>query len=69
MLVDTSAIRHFDIFDQAGSVEKLVGSGVYLINDVLRAVGQPESDDAIAKTRMLTKNFTAAEDAAGMKED
>nr|DAH20878.1 MAG TPA: portal protein [Caudoviricetes sp.] len=69
MLVDTSAIRHFDIFDQAASVEKLVGSGVYLINDVLRAVGQPESDDAIAKTRMLTKNFTAAEDAAGMKED
>ena len=37
--IDTSSIRHFDMFANAANVEKLVGSGVFSINEVLRAAG------------------------------
>lgn len=38
--VDSSSIIHFDLFANAASVEKLVGSGVFNINDIRRAAGQ-----------------------------
>ena len=38
--VDTSSIIHFDMFANAANVEKLVGSGAFTINDVLRAANQ-----------------------------
>src|SRR5699024_8447667 len=33
--IDTSTIIHFDMFQNAGNVEKLIGSGAFSINDVL----------------------------------
>ncbi len=39
--VDSSSILHFDIFENAANVEKLIGSGAFTINDVRRAAGQP----------------------------
>ena len=59
--VDTSAVQHFNLFENAANVEKLIGSG-YSYNDVQRAAGGPEIDEPWANEHFLTKNFAKAED-------
>jgi len=59
--VDSSAIQHFNLFENAASVEKLIGSG-FSYNDVQRAAGAPEIDEPWADQHFLTKNFAKAED-------
>jgi len=61
MRVDTSAIGHFNLFDNAPAVEKLIGSG-YSYNDVQRAAGGQEIDEPWANEHFLTKNFARAEE-------
>lgn len=57
--VDTSSIRHFDIFANAANVEKLVGSGAFTINDVLRSAGLPTIPEPWADEHYMTKNIAA----------
>lgn len=62
--MDSSAIRHFDIFANAPNVEKLVGSGAFTVNDVLRAAGMPTINEPWANEHFLTKNIATIQDAA-----
>ena len=55
--IDTSGIRHFDMFDNAANVEKLVGSAVFTVNDILRAAGLPTIPEPWADEHYLTKNI------------
>lgn len=55
--IDTSSVTHFDMFANAANVEKLVGSGVFSINDILRAAGLPALPDSWADEHYLTKNI------------
>ena len=57
--VDTSSIRHFDMFGNAANVEKLVGSGAFTINDVLRSAGLPTIHEPWADEHYMTKNIAA----------
>ena len=57
--VDTSSIRHFDMFANAANVEKLVGSGAFTINDVLRSAGLPIIPEPWADEHYMTKNIAA----------
>lgn len=57
--VDTSAIQHFNLFDLAPNIEKLIGSG-YSYNDIQRAAGGQEIDEPWANEHFLTKNFDLA---------
>lgn len=61
--VDSSSIRHFDLFGNAASVEKLVGSGAFTINDILRAAGQEPIDAPWANEHFLTKNIATMQEA------
>lgn len=62
--VDSSAIIHFDIFENAPSVEKLVGSGAYTVNDVLRAANQPTINEPWANQHYLTRNIATMDEVA-----
>lgn len=62
--VDSSSIVHYDLFGQAASVEKLIGSGVYSINDILRAAGQAEIGEEWANRHFMTLNIEPIESAA-----
>lgn len=55
--IDTSGILHFDMFANAANVEKLVGSAVFTINDILRAAGLPTIPEPWADEHYLTKNI------------
>lgn len=62
--MDSSAIQHFDLFANAPNVEKLVGSGAFTINDILRAANQPTINEPWADEHFLTKNIAALQEAA-----
>lgn len=57
VIMDSSAIMHFDMFNNAASIEKLIGTGAFTINDVRRAAGQPEIAEDWANTSYMTKNI------------
>jgi HK97 family phage portal protein len=62
--VDTSTIIHFDMFQNAGNVEKLIGSGAFSINDVLAAANQPRISEPWADAHWLTLNISPIGQAA-----
>lgn len=55
--VDSSSIEHFDLFDAAASIEKIIGSGAFTINDILRASGQEPINEPWADKHYMTKNI------------
>lgn len=62
--VDSSSIIHFDLFANAANVEKLVGSGAFSINDVLKAANQATINADWADAHFLTLNITTMKEAA-----
>ena len=55
--VDSSNSIHFDLFANAGNVEKLAGSGAFSINDILKAANREPINEAWADQHFLTKNI------------
>lgn len=60
--IDTSAVKHIDIFDIATPVDKLVSSGVFTINGILRILGEPEIKESWADEHFITKNYSTIQD-------
>lgn len=60
--IDTTNIRHFDIFKNSQGVERLVSSGFSCINDIKKAIGQPIIDEPWAWQHFITKNFSTIQD-------
>ena len=56
--MDSSTITHFDLFEEAASIEKLIGSGVYSVNDIRRAAGQPRIEEPWADEHYMTLNIS-----------
>lgn len=60
--VDTSTIKHFDIFSMASDVDKLISSGFATVNEVRHAAdwdyaGDPEDSNNWLNQHILTKNY------------
>ena len=60
--VDTSKIKHFDIFSMAPNVDKLISSGFASVNEVRQAAdwdaaGDPDDPDNWLNQHILTKNY------------
>lgn len=62
--VDSSSIIHFDLFENAANIEKLVGSGAFSINDLLRAANQATINEDWANAHFLTLNISTMQAAA-----
>lgn len=60
--IDSSSIIHFDLFENAANVEKLIGTGAFTINDVRRAAGQAEINEPWARQSFMTKNIASIEE-------
>ena len=54
--VDTSSIQHFDLFDAATAIEKLLGTG-YSPNEIRSAANQGTIDEPWANAHYITKNI------------
>lgn len=55
--VDSSNTEHFSILENSANLEKLIGSAVYSVNDILEALGQPTIPEPWANKHYLTKNI------------
>lgn len=60
--IDTCTVKHYDLFDIATPVDKLISSGVFTINDILRTMGEPEISEDWANQHFITKNYATIQD-------
>lgn len=67
--VDTGCLLHHDLIKDSAGIDKLIGAG-WTLNEVFRALGQPQSDAPECNTRFLTKNYgTIVEAIEGGEEN
>jgi HK97 family phage portal protein len=64
IVIDTKAVRHVDLLSVAMSVDKLISSGAFSINDIREVVGEAPLKDAYADEHWLTKNYSKISDIA-----
>lgn len=60
-MVDTSHIKHVDVFGNAANIDKLVQSGTHTINMILRAMGRPQVNEEWADQHFITKNYSTVQ--------
>lgn len=61
--IDTSTIKHIDKISSAQSIDKLISSGAYCINEMRIALGDPVIDEPWAWQHFITKNYEEIEQA------
>lgn len=62
MKINTLAVKHIDIFDIAAPMEKLISSGVFTINDILKVLKMQTIDEKWADQHFITKNYATIQD-------
>lgn len=67
--IDTTAIKHIDILNVAGNIDKLISSGVFCVNDIRAICGEPTIDEPWAWKHFLTKNYDDIQKLAKGLED
>lgn len=68
--IDTTAVKHIDIFDIATPVDKLIASGAFTINDIRRTIGEAPIMEEWADRHFMTKNYATVEELLNtMKTD
>lgn len=60
--IDTKCIKHIDLLSVATSIDKLVSSGCFCINDIRKVVGDEIIDEPWAWEHFITKNYASVED-------
>lgn len=60
--IDTTAIKHIDLFDVATAIDKIISSGAFCVNDVRRALGEEEIEEEWANQHFMTKNYSTIQD-------
>jgi HK97 family phage portal protein len=60
--IDTSTIKHIDLFSVAAAIDKLISSGCFCVNDIRKAMGQEPIDEEWANKYFMTKNYTSIEE-------
>ncbi len=60
--INTTAVKHIDVFDISTSVEKLISSGAYTINDIRRLIGESEINEDWANQHFITKNYSTIQE-------
>ena len=67
--IDTKTIKHVDLLSVASSIDKLIGSGSFCINDIRKAVGDEPIDEPWANQHFITKNYETVEQALKVLEE
>lgn len=60
--INTLAVKHIDIFDIATPMEKLISSGVFTINDILKVLKMQTVDEEWANQHFITKNYATIQE-------
>ncbi|NDL68515.1 phage portal protein [Anaerotalea alkaliphila] len=60
--IDTKAIKHIDLLSVATSIDKLISSGAFCINDIRNLVGDEPIAEDWAYKHFITKNYSTVEE-------
>ncbi|AKL96632.1 phage portal protein, HK97 family [Clostridium aceticum] len=60
--IDTKTIKHIDLLSVATSIDKLISSGAFCINDIRIAVGDEPINEPWAWQHFMTKNYSSVEE-------
>lgn len=60
--IDSKAIKHIDLLSVSSSIDKLIASGAFCINDIRKLVGESIIDEPWAWQHWITKNYSGVED-------
>jgi HK97 family phage portal protein len=60
--IDTKTIKHIDLLSVATSIDKLISSGAFCINDIRVAVGDEAINEDWANQHWITKNYSSVEE-------
>lgn len=60
--LDTKKVKHFDILTISDSINKLISSGVYSINEVRTLLEEPLIDKEIGDKHWITRNYAVVGD-------
>lgn len=63
--IDTTAIKHIDLLSVATSIDKLIASGAYTINEVRERLGSEVIDSDVGDIHWITKNYANIDFVAG----
>lgn len=61
--IDTKAVKHVDLLSVSASVDKLISSGAFTINDIRDLVGEPKIPEPWADAHYMTKNYATIAEA------
>lgn len=61
-VLDTKKVKHFDILTVSDSINKLISSGVYTINEIRQILGEPLIDAEIGDKHWITRNYAVVGD-------
>lgn len=64
VVVDTSTINHVDILEVADKIDKLIASGAFTIDQVLKRCGYDTLNTDFSTAHFLTKNYGLIQDMA-----
>lgn len=60
--INTMRVKHIDMFEIAASADKLISSGVYTVNMILRALEEPRIEEEWADQHFITKNYSTIQE-------
>ncbi len=60
--INTIRVKHIDMFDIATPADKLISSGIYTVNMILRALEEPEIEEEWANQHFITKNYSTIQE-------
>lgn len=58
----TTAVKHIDLFDVSTSIDKLISSGAFCINDIRKVIGEEAIEEEWANQHFITKNYSSVQD-------
>lgn len=67
--IDTRCIKHVDILSVSNSIDKLISSGAYTINDIRKLTGELPIKEGWADQHFMTKNYTSIQELGDLSSN
>lgn len=63
--IDTTCIKHIDIFDAANAADKLIACGIFSIDEIRRKLRDTQLNTHWSKSHFITKNYSNLKELEG----
>lgn len=61
LVIDTKTIKHIDLLEVSGAIDKLIASGAFCVDDIRKAVREEPLKTEFSQKHYMTKNYAPAD--------